>query len=52
MNNPDLKSVPVCILNLPNLMFLNLKGSDNVKLPSEITEKAVEMGSGMWDFES
>lgn len=52
MNNPDLKTVSTCVLNLPNLMFLNLKGSDNVKLPNEITEKAVEMGSGMWDFEN
>lgn len=52
MNNPDLKTVPTCVLNLPSLMFLNLKGSDNVKLPDEITEKAVEMGSGMWDFEN
>lgn len=52
MNNNELKTIPECITNLPNLMFLNLKGSTNVELPNSIKGKAVEMGNGMWDFET
>jgi hypothetical protein len=50
MNCPKLRTVPGCIADLPNLIFLNVKGSDNVKIPREIMEKADEMGKGMWDF--
>jgi hypothetical protein len=50
MNCPKLRTVPGCIADLPNIIFLNVKGSDNVKIPKEIMEKADEMGKGMWDF--
>lgn len=52
LNNSELKSIPSCLVNLPELIFLNLKGSDNVKIPKEIKNKATELGGGMWDFES
>ena len=50
MNNPDLKTIPPCVADMPSLMFLNLGKSENVKLPKEITEKAENLGNGMWDF--
>ena len=37
INNPKLKTIPECVADLPNLYFLNLKGSD--------------MGGGMWDLQ-
>jgi hypothetical protein len=46
----SLKEIPECISELPNLVFLNLKGSDNVTIPESIKEKATEMGKNMWDF--
>lgn len=52
MNNPELQTIPSCIADLPSMMFLNLKGSENVKFPQELTDKAVPMGNGMWDFET
>ena len=51
INNPKLKTVPGCLVNLPNLTFINLKGSENVQVPEEIREKAVDVGGGMWDLE-
>lgn len=51
LNNPQLKTVPSCIANLPNLVFINLKGCDNVVVPQEIQEKGTKMGELMWDFE-
>jgi len=49
INNPKLKTIPGCLINLPKLAFINLKGSENVHVPEEIREKAVDVGSGMWD---
>jgi hypothetical protein len=51
INNPGLKTVPECIVNLPNIYFLNLKGSNNVEVPEAIKEKGTDMGGGMWDLE-
>ncbi len=50
INNPKLKTVPECLGNMPNLLFINLRGSANVKLPSAIEAKAEDMGGGMWDL--
>ena len=50
-NNPQLKTIPGCLANLPNLTFINLKGSVNVEVPEEIKRKASDVGGGMWDFE-
>jgi hypothetical protein len=51
INNPGLKTVPECIVNLPNIYFLNLKGSNNVEVPEAIKAKGTDMGGGMWDLE-
>ncbi len=51
MNNPKLETIPECIADLPNFLFMNLKGSDNVEVPSKIREKGVELQKNLWDFE-
>ena len=51
LNNPKLKTVPACLAELPNLVFINLKGSTNVVVPELIKEKGTQMGELMWDFE-
>ena len=51
MNNEKLTEIPDCIADLPNLYFLNLKGSPNVRIPEKIKEKGTDMGGGMWDLE-
>ena len=43
-NNKELKSLPMCIKDLPNLKLINYKGSDNLKLPEEITSKVKAWG--------
>jgi len=50
MNNPKLTSIPECINNLPNLIFLNLKGSDNVKVPQSILDRSTEVGPNMYNL--
>jgi Leucine-rich repeat (LRR) protein len=49
--NPKLKSLPACIADLPNLVFINLKDSNNVVVPDSIQQKGTKMGNNMWDFE-
>jgi len=51
INNPKLTSIPDNIADLPNLYFLNLKGSDNVKVPSKIMDRAYNLGNGMLDLQ-
>jgi hypothetical protein len=51
INNPELTSIPECIGGLPNLFFLNLKGSENVSVPESIKSKGTDMGNGMWDLQ-
>ena len=51
INNPQLKHIPGCLAQLPNLYFLNLKGSSNVKVPEAIQAKGTDMGGGMWDLQ-
>jgi Leucine-rich repeat (LRR) protein len=51
MNNPDLRTIPDCIADLPNLIFLNLKGSTNLEVPEAIKAKGTDMGGGMWDLQ-
>jgi hypothetical protein len=46
-NNPDLKSLPACIKDLPMLSFLNLQGS-NPTLPEELKEVLSEEGEGYY----
>lgn len=51
LNNLELKTVPECLATLPNLVFINLKGCDNVVVPELIQQKGTKMGELMWDFE-
>jgi len=51
INNPKLTSIPECIVDLPSLYFLNLKGSNNVRVPDAIKAKGTDMGGGMWDLQ-
>lgn len=46
-NNPDLKSLPVCIKDLPMLSFLNLSGS-KPELPEALKEVLQEEGDGYY----
>ena len=51
INNEKLTSIPDCIGDLPNLYFLNLKGSSNVDVPESIKTRGTDMGGGMWDLQ-
>lgn len=52
IDNPGLKEIPACIATeLPNLIFVNLSGSNNVKVPEIFNERAKPWGTGIWDFE-
>jgi hypothetical protein len=51
INNPKLREIPGCLAELPNLYFLNLKGSTNVQVPQSIMAKGTDMGGGMWDLQ-
>jgi hypothetical protein len=51
INNPKLRTIPECVGDLPNLYFLNLKGSENVQVPESIQAKGSDMGGGMWDLQ-
>lgn len=46
-DNPNLESIPSSVLNLPNLMFINLKGSEP-KLPEGFQDKFNNEGSGFY----
>ena len=50
-NNSGLKNIPDCISNLPNLVILNLSGSNNVDVPQSISSKAEELEPGIWDMQ-
>lgn len=51
VNNPKLRSLPECIGDMPNLIFVNFRGS-NVEAPSGIKERGLSMGDNMWDMMS
>ena len=51
INNPKLTSIPECVGNIQSLFFLNLKGSNNVKVPESVKQRGNDMGNGMWDLE-
>ena len=48
-NNPELKSLPECIMNLPKLTFVNVNRSPNVKVPQAL--EAFAEGSGFYHKE-
>ena len=43
-NNPELKSLPECIMNLPKLTFVNINRSPNVKVPQALESFAEGAG--------
>lgn len=47
-DNPSLVEIPNSILTLPNLMFVNLKGSDNVNTTEEFKQRFNNEGSGFY----
>jgi len=50
-NNKDLKHIPECVGNMPNLLLFNLKGSDQAIVPNSVKEKGTQLGdSGAWDL--
>lgn len=54
-NNKNLTSIPECIVDLPQLYFLNVNGSPNVKVPQQILDRAakdptVMLDDGMFDL--
>lgn len=51
INNKQLTTIPECIVNLPKITFLNLRGSVNVEVPQAIQDIGVEMGDGLWDID-
>lgn len=53
INCPQLTSVPECIGDMPRMLLMNLMGSNNVKVPQNIQDKAQQSKGakpGMWDF--
>jgi len=50
VNNPKLTNIPECVGSLPNLCFLNVKGSPNAIVPESIKAIGDDYGSGMWDL--
>lgn len=52
MNNKQLTEIPECIVDLPKLLFVNLKGSNNIQIPSSFEEKGTDLGGGMWELDN
>jgi hypothetical protein len=51
-NNQQLKSLPECIINLPDLAFINLKDSNpNVEIPPKLKERLTDEGMGFYYFD-
>jgi hypothetical protein len=50
INNSKLTKIPECIVDLPKILFLNLRGSNNVNVPQSVKEIGSDMGGGMWDL--
>lgn len=51
INCPNVKTVPECLVDSPNFYFLNIKGSNNIKVPEKILAAANVMGNGMYDLQ-
>jgi len=48
-NNEQLKSIPECVVNLPNFTFLNVNGCPNVQVPEKL--EAYNEGNGYYHIE-
>jgi len=47
-DNPQLKNLPETLSNLNNLVFILLKGSKNVKIPTSMENKLTEQSEGFY----
>jgi len=50
MKNPRLETLPECLADLPDLLFINVQGCDNLTMPPSIQEKGEEWSPGIWSF--
>ena len=50
MKNPRLETLPECLADLPDLLFINVQGCDNLTMPPSIQEKGQEWSPGIWSF--
>jgi hypothetical protein len=51
MNNPKLTVIPECVGDMQSLLFLNCKGSPNVKIPQSILDRGTNYGDNMIDLQ-
>jgi hypothetical protein len=51
MNNPKLTVIPECVGDMQSLLFLNCKGSPNVKIPQAILDRGTNYGDNMIDLQ-
>ena len=49
MKNPDLRTMPECIGDLPDLLFINAKECDNLEIPRSVQERGSEWDTGLWE---
>lgn len=47
--NPELKTIPNCVGSLPDLLFINVKESNNFIMPQSIQERGSEWQNGLWE---
>jgi hypothetical protein len=51
MNNPQLTSIPECLGEMPNIYFVNIDGSPNIKMPEIFNQKWNMIDEGLWENE-
>jgi hypothetical protein len=52
INNSELQEIPECIGEMESIVVVNLRGSNNVKVPENFKTRAQDMGDNIWDFQS
>lgn len=50
LDNKSLTTLPACIPDIENLMFVNTQGCTNLKVPESFTEKGRQIMDGGFDF--
>jgi hypothetical protein len=50
VDNKELTTIPDCLVDLPDLVFVNLKGSDNVILTDRFKDASEFSIPGFWEF--
>lgn len=49
MKNPDLRTMPECIGDLPDLLFINAKECENLEIPRSVQDRGSEWDTGLWE---